>query len=104
MEISFSLGGLDLERFQENLVVGKCLLKMVAESEVVCLQQSVAVLDVNNYFGKGSKIEDIVTITSPVSPRAVNQVRISESVSTDLSTSQVVSFLVTSDFMILLSN
>ncbi|XP_031279653.1 probable protein phosphatase 2C 49 [Pistacia vera] len=65
---------------------------MVAESEVVCLQQSVAVLDVNNYFGKGSKIEeieDIVTIKSPVSPRAVNQVRISESVSTDLSISQV---------------
>lgn len=78
---------------------------MVAESEVVCLQQSVDVLDVNNYFGKGSKIEeieDIVTITSPVSPRAVNQVRISESVSTDFSTSQVVSFLIGSDFMILL--
>ncbi|XP_044491227.1 probable protein phosphatase 2C 49 [Mangifera indica] len=64
---------------------------MVAESEVLHLQQRVAALDVN-YFGKGSKIEEIegiVTITSPVSPQAVNQVRISESVSNDLSTSQV---------------
>lgn len=86
------MGGSDLERFDEILVVSKCFLKMVAESEVLHLQQRVAALDVN-YFGKGSKIEEIegiVTITSPVSPQAVNQVHMSESVSNDLSTSQVV--------------
>ncbi|KAK2649760.1 hypothetical protein Ddye_017249 [Dipteronia dyeriana] len=66
---------------------------MVAETEIVCLQQSVPALDVNNYFGKGSKIEeiqDVVTISSPVSPKSsFNQVRVSESVSTDLYSSQV---------------
>ncbi|KAH7578192.1 hypothetical protein ACOSP7_000604 [Xanthoceras sorbifolium] len=55
---------------------------MVAETEVVC-----------DYFGKGSKIEeieDVVTISAPVSPKSsFNQVRVSESVSTDLSSSQV---------------
>lgn len=79
------------------MLVGKWLLKMVAETEIVCLQQSVAVLDVNanNYFCKGNKIEaiqDIVTITPPVSPKSFNQVRVSESVSTELCGSQVVSF------------
>ncbi|TXG63240.1 hypothetical protein EZV62_010234 [Acer yangbiense] len=66
---------------------------MVAETEIVCLQQSVPALDVNNYFGIGSKIEeiqDVVTISSPVSPKSsFNQVRVSESVSTGLSRSQV---------------
>lgn len=87
---------MDLQkRFEERfLLVGKWLLKMVAETEIVCLQQSVPVLDVNvnNYFRKGNKIEeiqDIVTVTPPVSPKSFNQVRVSEPVSTDLCSSQV---------------
>lgn len=90
---------MDLQkRFEERfLLVGKWLLKMVAETEIVCLQQSVPVLDVNanNYFRKGNKIEeiqDIVTVTPPVSPKSFNQVRVSEPVSTDLCSSQVVGF------------
>lgn len=75
---------------------GKWLLKMVAETEVVCLQQSVAALDVNSFFGKAAKIDeiqDVVTISSPVSPRSsFNQVRLTESVSTELSSSLVVGF------------
>lgn len=69
-------------------------MKMVAETEIVCLQQSVALLDVNNFFGKANRIEedqDIDTITQPVSPKSFIQFRVSESVSTALS-SQVVSF------------
>ncbi|KAJ4727876.1 Protein phosphatase 2C-like protein [Melia azedarach] len=65
---------------------------MVAETEIVCSQQSVAVsvpvLDVSSYFGKANKIEeiqDIVKISPPVSPRSFNKVRVSESVSTELS-------------------
>lgn len=87
---------MDLQKgFEERfLLVVKWLLKMVAETEIVCLQQSVAVLDVNvnNYFRKGNKIEEIqdtVTVTPPVSPKSFNQVRVSESVSTDLCSSQV---------------
>lgn len=89
---------MDLQkRFEERfLLVGKWLLKMVAETEIVCLQQSVPVLDVNvnNYFRKGNKIEeiqDIVAVTPPVSPKSF-QVRVSEPVSTDLCSSQVVGF------------
>lgn len=73
---------------------------MVAETEIVCSQQSVAVsvpvLDVSSYFGKANKIEeiqDIVKISPPVSPRSFNKVRVSESVSTELSSPLVVSFL-----------
>lgn len=58
---------------------------MVAEAEVVC-QQSVPVLDVQ-YFAKGNEIEDVVNI----SPRRLNQIRVSDSVPADLSTCQVVS-------------
>ncbi|OAY61980.1 probable protein phosphatase 2C 49 [Manihot esculenta] len=56
---------------------------MVAEAEVVC-QQSVPVLDVQ-YFAKGNEIEDVVNI----SPRRLNQIRVSDSVPADLSTCQV---------------
>ena len=68
-------------------------IKMVAEVEVVC-QQSVPVLDVP-FFSKGSNIEEIdeiVVISSPVSSPKFGQVRVvAESVSADLSTSQLVS-------------
>ncbi|XVF80738.1 hypothetical protein PTKIN_Ptkin15bG0099200 [Pterospermum kingtungense] len=63
---------------------------MVAEAEVVC-QESVAVLDVP-FFGKGSnlnKIDEIVAISSPVSSPKFGQVRVTESVSADLSSSQL---------------
>lgn len=66
--------------------------KMVAEAEVVC-QQSVPMLDVP-FFNKGSdieKIDEIVAISSPVSSPRFVQVRVTESVSADLSTSQLVS-------------
>lgn len=66
---------------------------MVAEAEVVC-QQSVPVLEVP-IFGKGSKVEEIdeiFAIPSPVSSPEFRQVGrgATESVSVDLSTSQLV--------------
>ncbi|XP_022770757.1 probable protein phosphatase 2C 49 isoform X1 [Durio zibethinus] len=63
---------------------------MVAEAEVVC-QQNVPVLEVP-FFGKGSNIEDvdeIVAISSPVSSSKFGQVNVAQSVSADLSTSQL---------------
>lgn len=65
---------------------------MVAEAEVVC-QQSLQVLDVP-FFGKRGnleKIDEIVAISSPVSSPRLGQVLVAESVSADLSTSQLVS-------------
>ncbi|XWS31876.1 hypothetical protein CRYUN_Cryun23aG0113200 [Craigia yunnanensis] len=63
---------------------------MVAEAEVVC-QQSVPVLDVP-FFSKGinmEEIDEIVAISSPVSSPKFGQIRVAESVSADLSTSQL---------------
>ncbi|KAF2325007.1 hypothetical protein GH714_022363 [Hevea brasiliensis] len=60
---------------------------MVAEAQVVC-QQSVPVLDAQ-YFANGSGVHEIEDVLN-ISPRRLNQVRVSDSVPADLSTSQVV--------------
>ncbi|KAF2304798.1 hypothetical protein P3X46_015008 [Hevea brasiliensis] len=60
---------------------------MVAEAKVVC-QQSVPVLDVQ-YFARGSGVHEIEDVVN-ISPRRLNQVRVSDSLPADLSTSQVV--------------
>lgn len=63
---------------------------MVVEAEVV----SVPVLDVQ-YFAKGNSVHELddVVVTVSSSPRRLSQVRVPDSVSVELSTSQLVGFL-----------
>lgn len=65
---------------------------MVAEAEVVC-QQSVGVLDVKYLPNKGNNIHEIGDADA-ISPPSFDRIRVSESVSAKLLTSQEVSFLI----------
>lgn len=64
--------------------------KMVAEAEVVC-QQRVPVLDVQCYV-RGNSIDDVVAISTSLSPPSFDQICASDAVSADSSVPQVVRF------------
>ena len=64
--------------------------KMVAEAEVVC-QQKVPALDVQ-YYARGNSIEDVVAISTSLSPPSFDPICSLDSVSADSSFTQAVSF------------